>query len=121
MLCFVVVHRGFRKPLIIATPKNLLRDKKATSSLADMGPGTRFKRVYSEADSAIASNAGKVRRLIMCSGKVYYELVDERLRRGITDVAIVRIEQIAPFPWDRVAGEAALYSKAEVMWVQVRS
>ena len=121
MLYFVVVHRGFRKPLIIATPKNLLRDKKATSSLADMGPGTRFKRVYSEADSAIASNADKVRRLIMCSGKVYYELVDERLRRGITDVAIVRIEQIAPFPWDRVAGEAALYSKAEVMWVQVRS
>lgn len=113
------MHRSFRKPLIIATPKNLLRDKKATSSLSEMANDTRFKRMYGEKDKAIVANAAKVRRLIACSGKIFYELEEERERRGITDVAIVRLEQIAPFPWDKMAAEIALYSNAEVMWVQV--
>jgi len=113
------VHRSFRKPLIIATPKNLLRDKKATSSLSEMADDTRFKRMYGEKDTNVVANAAKVRRLIICSGKIFYELEEERERRGITDVAIVRLEQIAPFPWDKMAKEIALYSNAEVMWVQV--
>ena len=113
------MHRSFRKPLIIATPKNLLRDKKATSSLSEMADDTRFKRMYGEKDTNIVANATKVRRLIACSGKIFYELEEERERRGITDVAIVRLEQIAPFPWDKMAKEIALYSNAEVMWVQV--
>lgn len=111
------VHRDFRKPLIVVTPKNLLREKKCTSTLADMGEGTKFKRMYTETDSRVVE-APKVRRLIMCSGKVYFELVDEREKRGAFDVAIVRIEQIAPFPWDKVAEQAALYANADVMWAQ---
>jgi len=112
------VHRDFRKPLILVTPKNLLREKKCTSSLTDMGPGTRFHRIYGESDSEILQNAATIRKLVFCTGKVYYELLEERERRGQKDVALVRIEQLAPFPWDHVAVEAARYPKAEVVWCQ---
>jgi 2-oxoglutarate dehydrogenase E1 component len=117
--CCLPVHRDFRKPLIIVTPKNLLRDKNATSALVDMAENTKFKRVFGEMDSSI--QAEKVVRVLMCSGKVYYELVDERTKRGLTNVAILRIEQIAPFPWDRVAQELAKYPNADVVWAQVLS
>jgi 2-oxoglutarate dehydrogenase E1 component len=112
------VHRDFRKPLIVASPKNLLREKKCTSSLAEMAEGTKFIRVYPEQDAAVADAADSVRRVLFCTGKIYFELVDERNKLGITDVAIIRLEQIAPFPWDCVAREAKLYKNAEVMWVQ---
>jgi 2-oxoglutarate dehydrogenase E1 component len=85
-----------------------------------MGENTRFKRVFGETEQSISASPEKVRRLIMCSGKLYYELIEEREKRGIKNVAIIRIEQIAPFPWDHVAEEAARYHAAEVMWVQVR-
>jgi len=112
------VHRDFRKPLIVVTPKNLLRDRKCTSSLIEMDEHTKFKRIYKETDKEIEGSFEKVRRLIFCSGKIYYELIDERVKRGIKDVAVVRIEQLAPFPWDKVAEECALYANAEVMWCQ---
>jgi 2-oxoglutarate dehydrogenase E1 component len=112
------VHRDFRKPLILVTPKNLLRDKRSTSLLADMGEGTRFNRVYRETDPSILNNPNGVKRLVFCSGKIYYELVEEREKRNIKNVAIVRIEQLAPFPWDKVAKECAHYKGAEVLWCQ---
>jgi len=112
------VHRDFRKPLILVTPKNLLREKKCTSSLADMGEHTKFKRVYREVDPAIFENPDKVRRVVFCSGKIFYELMEEREKLKITDVAVIRIEQLAPFPWDKVAEECAHYKNAEVMWCQ---
>jgi 2-oxoglutarate dehydrogenase E1 component len=112
------IHRDFRKPLVIATPKNLLRDKKCTSTLDDISLTTKFIRVYPEVDAAIVGNAPNVKRVVFCTGKVYYDLVDERSKRNIQDIAIVRIEQIAPFPWDKVAKEMALYSNAEAMWCQ---
>lgn len=112
------IHRDFRKPLILVTPKNLLREKKCTSSLEEMGEQTKFKRVYHEVDPVVHLNADKVRRVILCTGKIYYELIDERTKLNITDVAIIRVEQLAPFPWDKVAEEAACYKNAEVMWVQ---
>jgi 2-oxoglutarate dehydrogenase E1 component len=112
------IHRDFRKPLIIATPKNLLREKKCTSTLDDISLSTKFRRVYSETDPAIVQNASKVKRVVFCTGKIYYELAEERSKRGINDVAIVRIEQIAPFPWDKVAKEMALYSHADALWCQ---
>jgi 2-oxoglutarate dehydrogenase E1 component len=112
------IHRDFRKPLVIATPKNLLRDKKCTSTLDDISLTTKFIRVYPEVDASIVSNAPNVKRVVFCTGKVYYDLVDERSKRNIQDIAIVRIEQIAPFPWDKVAKEMALYSNAEAMWCQ---
>ena len=112
------LHRDFRKPLILVTPKNLLREKKCTSTLADMGEHTKFKRVYRETDPQIANSPDKVRRIIYCPGQIYYELVDEREKRGIKDIAIIRIEQLAPFPWDKVAEEAAYYKNAETLWCQ---
>lgn len=112
------IHRDFRKPLVIATPKNLLRERKCTSSLDDMAEGTKFQRVYGEIDPAINGQPEQVKRVVFCSGKIYFELADEREKRGVKDVAIVRIEQIAPFPFDKVAKEAAHFKNADVMWVQ---
>eukprot|EP01041_Mallomonas_annulata_P010258 gene10258-21403_t len=112
------VHRDFRKPLVIVTPKNLLREKRATSRIEEMGEGERFKRIYPEMDADIVGNASKVRKLIYCTGKFYYELLEAREKLGLKDIAIVRIEQLAPFPWDKVAREAALYVNAEVVWCQ---
>jgi len=112
------VHRDFRKPLIVVAPKALLRHKLCTSTLEDMGPGTRFKRLIMEQSEAVKANAEKVRKLIYCTGKIYYELAQEREKNGQEDVAIVRLEQIAPVPFDLVAREAALYKNAEILWVQ---
>ena len=112
------VHRDFRKPLIVVAPKNLLREKKCTSTLTEMGEGTKFKRIYPEMDEKIIKNADNVTNLVICSGKVYYELVDEREKRGLTNAAIIRIEQLAPFPWDKVAEQAALYKNANITWCQ---
>ena len=103
---------------IVVTPKNLLREKKCVSSLTDMGEGTKFKRVYREVNPEIYNNPEKVRRVIFCSGKIYYELIDERDKRNATDVAIIRIEQLAPFPFDKVAEEVAKYSNADCVWAQ---
>lgn len=112
------IHRDFRKPLVIATPKNLLRDRKCTSTLEEMGEHTKFHRVFKETLPAITSNPDQVKRLVFCTGKIYYELMEEREKKGQTDVAVVRVEQLAPFPWDRVAEEAAVYKNAELVWCQ---
>lgn len=111
------VHRSFRKPLIIPSPKALLRYKPATSSMAEMGPGTMFQRGFPD-DGTIVTDASKVRRVLMCTGKVYYDLIKGREERGLDDVAIVRVEQISPFPFDFVAEQSALYPDAELVWVQ---
>eukprot|EP00040_Diaphanoeca_grandis_P031053 m.184966 g.184966 ORF g.184966 m.184966 type:complete len:993 (-) comp32214_c3_seq1:110-3088(-) len=116
------VHREFRKPLIIATPKSLLRAPFATSSYAEMGPGTRFLRFIPEVDRTVlpelTGEAPDVRRLILCSGKVYYDLVKQREENGHTDVAIARVEQISPFPFDLVNKHAANFPNAEIVWCQ---
>jgi len=112
------VHRDFRKPLIVIAPKSLLRHKLCVSTIEEMGPGTRFKRVFGETNQAIMEQAQKVRRLIICTGKIYYELLQEREKRGIEDIAIIRLEQIAPIPFDVLASEAKLYGNAEIVWVQ---
>jgi 2-oxoglutarate dehydrogenase E1 component len=112
------IHRDFRKPLIVVAPKNLLRHKRAVSSLEDMAPGTMFKRVIDETDKSISENPESVKTLVFCSGQIYYELLTERESRGVTDVAIVRLEQIAPFAFDRVATNVAKYKNAEIVWAQ---
>jgi 2-oxoglutarate dehydrogenase E1 component len=110
------LHRTFRKPLIVMTPKSLLRHKRATSTLAEMGPGTGFQLVLPES-GRVAARA-KVTRVVLCTGKVYYDLVEERERRGIKDIAIIRLEQLAPFPAKSLAEELEKYPKAEVVWCQ---
>lgn len=116
------VHREFRKPLIVAGPKSLLRAPYATSTYAEMGPGTRFLRFIPEVDREILPDlngeASNVRKLILCSGKVYYDLVKERTDRGATDIAIARVEQISPFPFDLVQKHAANFPNAEIVWAQ---
>mmetsp|Transcript_22733 Transcript_22733/g.56174 ORF Transcript_22733/g.56174 Transcript_22733/m.56174 type:complete len:975 (-) Transcript_22733:312-3236(-) len=112
------IHRDFRKPLIVVSPKNLLRNKKCVSTLEEMGPGTEFIRVYDDTDSVINEDPEKVERLVFCTGQIYYELLGERENRGDTSTALVRLEQIAPFAFDRVAQNCEKYPNAEVIWAQ---
>jgi 2-oxoglutarate dehydrogenase E1 component len=112
------VHRDFRKPLIVASPKNLLRNKRCVSTLEEMGPGTEFRRVYGEQDDEIVQQADDVKTLVFCTGQIYYELLNERDSRNCQDVAIIRLEQVAPFAFDRVAEEAKRYKNAEVVFAQ---
>jgi 2-oxoglutarate dehydrogenase E1 component len=108
--------RQFRKPLIIFTPKSLLRNKDAGSALNELAKGG-FQTVIGEVDEKI--EASKVKRVIACSGKVYYDLVNTRKTRNASDVAIVRIEQMYPFPHKSFAAELKKFSNAtEVVWVQ---
>jgi 2-oxoglutarate dehydrogenase E1 component len=110
------VRRNFRKPLVVFSPKSLLRHKLAVSRLADFGPGTRFQRLLPEVDPLAADD--KVRRIVFCSGKVYYDLLQERRRRAIDDVVIARVEQLYPWPRLRVVEQCRRYRSAEVVWCQ---
>lgn len=112
------IHRDFRKPMVVVAPKNLLRNKRAVSSVEDMGPGTLFHRAFDEADENIRNNPENVKTLVFCTGQIYYELVGERENEDRDDVAIVRLEQIAPFAFDKVAKYCAKYENAEVVWAQ---
>jgi 2-oxoglutarate dehydrogenase E1 component len=108
--------RQFRKPLVIFTPKSLLRNKDAGSPLTDLAKGG-FQTVIGELDEKIDAN--KVKRVIVCSGKVYYDLVNARKTRGTTDAAIVRIEQLYPFPHKAFQAELKKFPNAtEVVWAQ---
>jgi len=107
-------HRDFRKPLIIASTKSLFRHKLCKSPLSDFAPGSRFQRLLTERDEEIAANPDKVDRVIFCSGKVYYELVEKRAELGLKNVAIVTLEQIAPFPFDRVQEELMKYKHVDI-------
>lgn len=107
------IYRLFRKPLVIMSPKSLLRAPQARSDLSEMASGTRFMPVIPEHESLT-----NVRRHIFCSGKVYYDLLARRIEKGIKDVAITRVEQIAPFPYYQVAEEAKRFPNAEIVWCQ---
>lgn len=111
-------HRDFRKPLVIATPKSLLRHKMATSSYADMAEGTRFMRVIGEDCEKWGINPSEVKKLVFCTGKVYYDLLQHRISNDIKNVALVRIEQLSPFPFDKVLEEANRFPNAEIAWCQ---
>ena len=119
------IHRTFRKPLVIMTPKSLLRHKKCVSKLAEMGPGTSFHRVLWD-DAQLGNGLtnvklksdDKIRRVVLCSGKVYYDLLDDRERRGIDDVYILRLEQFYPWPIKSLSAELSRFPNAEVVWCQ---
>ncbi len=110
------IRRNYRKPLVVFTPKSLLRHKLAVSTLADMGPETSFHRVLPEIDELAAD--GKVRRLVLCTGKVYYDLLQARRERGIDDVALVRVEQFYPWPRQAILEQLWKYGNAELVWCQ---
>jgi 2-oxoglutarate dehydrogenase E1 component len=110
------LKRNFRKPLVLMTPKSLLRHKLAVSSLQEMSNGSGFKFVIPETDELVAPD--QVKRVVLCSGKVYYDLLAERRTRGIKDVALVRLEQLYPFPARTLKTAIEAYTKAEVVWCQ---
>lgn len=110
------LYREFRKPMVVMTPKYLLRLPAASSSLAEMAEGTQFTKVYP--DTGATAPAKNVRRVIFCSGHIYYHLDAKRKELGITDVAIARVEQIAPFPFGLVGEEVERFPNAEVVWLQ---
>ncbi len=110
------MHRDFRKPLVVFTPKSLLRHKECVSTLADFSNGSTFHRVLGETAELVAGES--VRRVVICSGKVYYDLRKEREERGLKDVAIIRLEQMFPFPRKTLGAELAKYPNAEVVWCQ---
>ncbi|MCA3408809.1 MAG: 2-oxoglutarate dehydrogenase E1 component [Roseomonas sp.] len=107
---------NYRKPLVVMTPKSLLRHKLAISNLSEFGPGSGFRHVIDEVDKI--APARKIRRVVLCTGKVYYDLLQERRDKGIKDVAIVRLEQLYPFPRISLPRVLAQYGNAEVVWCQ---
>jgi 2-oxoglutarate dehydrogenase E1 component len=109
------LHRPYRKPLILMTPKSLLRHKLAVSALKDFAEGTSFRRVIGETE---ALDAKAVKRVVLCTGKVYYDLFEERQKRGLKDVALVRVEQMYPFPAEELKAECAKYPGAGIVWCQ---
>ena len=109
------LHRNFRKPAIIFTPKSLLRHKMAVSSYAEMSEG-RYRFVIPEVDTIELPE--KVRRVVICSGKVYYDLLTERRAHEENDVAIIRLEQLYPFPENTLGRVLLPYENADVVWCQ---
>ncbi len=110
------LKRSFRKPLIVLTPKSLLRLKACQSDLADFGPDSSFHRVLVD---PVKLDQKKVKRIVLCTGKVYYDLAAEREKRGIKDVALVRVEQLYPFPAGTLKAVLETYGKnTDVVWCQ---
>ncbi|MFD1509681.1 2-oxoglutarate dehydrogenase E1 component [Lacimonas salitolerans] len=117
------LHRSFRKPLIMMTPKSLLRHKMAVSKASEFTTGSSFHRVlwddaqYGNSDTKLVAD-DKIKRVVLCSGKVYYDLLEERDARGIDDVYLLRIEQFYPFPAQSLVKELERFKGAEVVWCQ---
>lgn len=117
------LKRDFRKPLVLMTPKSLLRHKRAVSRLDELTEGSSFHRVlWDDAektpDGIRLVKDDRIRRVVLCSGKVYYDLFEEREKRGINDVYLMRVEQLYPFPLKSLAGEVSRFRNAEVIWCQ---
>ncbi|MCC0012432.1 MAG: 2-oxoglutarate dehydrogenase E1 component [Rhodobiaceae bacterium] len=119
------LNRDFRKPLILMTPKSLLRHKRAISNLDEMGAGTSFHRIlwddaqHDPASTKIKLKADKkIRRVVMCTGKVYYDLLEARDERGIDDIYLLRLEQLYPVPAKALVQELSRFRDAEMVWCQ---
>ena len=118
------LHREIRKPLIMMTPKSLLRHKRAVSRLDELGHDTTFHRIlYDDAqmlpDEKIKLVADdKIRRVVLCTGKVYYDLYEEREKRGIDDIYLMRVEQLYPVPLKALVQELGRFKGAELVWCQ---
>ena len=128
------LNRPFAKPLVVAAPKRLHHHGPATSALSDLGAGSRWHRVISDGDDRSDNTRHRsrhpttgesfllpdeqVRRVLLCSGQIYYALSAARRARKVRDVALVRVEQLSPFPYDDVAAAVGRHPNAEVVWAQ---
>ncbi len=118
------MKRDFRKPLILMTPKSLLRHKRAVSTLAELSGESTFHRLlwddaqYLDDQPIKLVKDSKIRRVVLCSGKVYYDLYEEREKRGINDIYLLRVEQLYPFPAKALITELSRFRNAEMVWCQ---
>ena len=119
------MHRSFRKPLVVLTPKSLLRHKKCISFLSDMLPSNSFHRVLRDQAECVPGATtielaadDKIKRVVLCTGKVYFDLMEEREKRGENRIQILRLEQLYPFPENVLAQELNRFPKAELVWCQ---
>jgi 2-oxoglutarate dehydrogenase E1 component len=119
------MHRSFRKPLIVLTPKSLLRHKRCVSFFADMLPSNSFHRVLRDQAEVVPGATtvklvadDKIKRVILCTGKVYFDLMEEREKRGENRIQILRLEQLYPFPENVLAQELNRFPGAELVWCQ---
>jgi len=119
------VKRGFRKPLINMSPKSLLRHKLCVSTFTEMASGSQFHRVLwddaeyrPESTTIKIATDAKIKKVIICSGKIYYDLFEEREKRGISDVYLLRLEQFYPYPHDAMQTELKRFKNADIVWAQ---
>ncbi|MEL7272032.1 MAG: 2-oxoglutarate dehydrogenase E1 component [Pseudomonadota bacterium] len=118
------MKRDFRKPLIMMTPKSLLRNKRAVSRLEEFGEGSTFHRLLWDDAEMLKDEPIKlvkdenIRRVILCTGKVYFDLYEEREKRGLNDVYLLRVEQLYPFPAKALITELSRFKNAEMVWCQ---
>ncbi|SFZ85253.1 2-oxoglutarate dehydrogenase E1 component [Devosia enhydra] len=120
------LNRDFRKPLVLFTPKSLLRHKRAVSGLVELGPDSCFHRLlWDDAEAPGAPKTTiklaadeKIRRVVLCTGKVYYDLLEDREKKGIDDVYLLRVEQLYPFPAKALLDELNRFPGAEIFWCQ---
>jgi 2-oxoglutarate dehydrogenase E1 component len=118
------LHRKFRKPLILMTPKSLLRHKRVLSRLDEMAPGTSFHRLlwdaaeYKPGEKIKLQPDDKIRRVVLCTGKVYYDLYEAREASGIDDIYLLRVEQLYPFPARAFMHELSRFKNASMVWCQ---
>ncbi len=117
------IHRSFRKPLVLMTPKSLLRHKMAVSKMSELATGSSFHRVlwddaqYGNSDLKLKPDAN-IKRVVLCSGKVYFDLLAERDLRGLDNVYLMRLEQFYPFPAQSLTTELKRFPNAEIVWCQ---
>jgi 2-oxoglutarate dehydrogenase E1 component len=117
------LKREFRKPLVLMTPKSLLRHKRCVSALEELGEDSCFHRLLWDdaqngTDTIKLARDDKIRRVVLCAGKVYYDLLEEREKRGVDDVYLLRVEQLYPFPAKSLQSEIARFRNADVVWCQ---
>ena len=118
------LHRQFRKPLVLMTPKSLLRHKRVVSTMAQFGPDSSFHRLLWDDAQFLPDQPiklvpdGEIRRVVLCSGKVYYDLYEEREKRGLNDVYLLRVEQLYPFAARALIQELTRFKDAEMVWCQ---
>ena len=118
------MRREFRKPLVVMTPKSLLRHKKAVSKLSELAEGSSFHRVlHDDAERGMHTTTklaapDKIRRIVLCSGKVYFDLLEAREEKGVNDVYLMRLEQFYPWPVKSLSTELSRFPNAELVWCQ---
>lgn len=106
------MKRNYRKPLVVASPKKLLKFAKANSDFEDFAEDKSFQEIFSDNSKTLVS-ADKVKKVILCSGQVYYDLDAARTKENKNDIAIIRVEQLSPFPWNQVKDELKKYKNAQ--------